>query len=71
MPFMGLLLLRMIGDEHIAANWQDYNAAVGQFLGNANPRHLTCSPFVSKLTISNTGAARMGDIGNSGAGGSG
>lgn len=31
-PFMGLILLRMLGDEHIVANWDKYTEAMDQFL---------------------------------------
>lgn len=34
-PFMGLIMLRMLGDEHIAANWDSYKEAMGQFLQKA------------------------------------
>jgi len=34
-PFMGLIMLRMMGDEHIAANWDGYTEAVGQYLRKA------------------------------------
>jgi len=34
-PFMGLIMLRMMGDEHIAANWDSYTEAMGQFLHKA------------------------------------
>ena len=34
-PFMGLMMLRMLGDEHVAANWEGYKNAMSQFLQKA------------------------------------
>jgi AcrR family transcriptional regulator len=34
-PFMGLLMLRMMGDEHIATHWDRYTEAIGKFLRKA------------------------------------
>ena len=34
-PFMGLIMLRMMGDEHIAANWDHYTEAMRKFLRKA------------------------------------
>jgi hypothetical protein len=34
-PFMGLIILRMMGDEHIAANWDRNTETMGQFLRKA------------------------------------
>ncbi len=34
-PMMGLLFLRLLGDEHVTQNWQLYSDAVAQFMLNA------------------------------------
>jgi AcrR family transcriptional regulator len=34
-PFIGLMMLRMMGDEHIATNWDRYTEAMSQFLRKA------------------------------------
>ena len=34
-PFMGLIMLRMMGDDHVAANWESYTEAMSQFLRKA------------------------------------
>lgn len=34
-PLLGLIMLRLLGDEHVAANWEVYTPAVIEFLMNA------------------------------------
>lgn len=34
-PFMGLILLRMLGDAHVVENWDLYTEVMGQFLSKA------------------------------------
>lgn len=34
-PFMGLIMLRMLGDTHVAENWDAYTDVIGKFLRKA------------------------------------
>lgn len=34
-PLMGLIMLRMLGDEHVGEHWEQYTQVMGQFLAKA------------------------------------